>query len=235
MPEIRLVDDVRARLNRGRKPDRLFPAKKALHFRDLEHDVRKYYAARIAQANLASVAVLIKKRDLLPIYQTPTEQKRVGEVLYHTATVALIDIISRYCINERTAGEPGDGSVDLVFSSRSSLDYNQLKDAIKSVLATPDIFGYEGHSEREIIRPAQVQAIMHSKSMGLQIADAVTSSYYYAVEASADGFTEDAYVRLLMPRAYIRAGELFGCGIKARHCSADTVKQMRFEVARWMR
>ena len=65
MPEIKLIDDVRTRLNRGRPADRQFPAKKALHFRDLQHDVRKYYAARIAMASLTTAVVLIKKRDLL--------------------------------------------------------------------------------------------------------------------------------------------------------------------------
>ncbi len=63
MPEIKLIDDVRTRLNRGRAADRQFPAKKALHFRDLQHDVRKYYASKIAQANLASAVVLIKNRN----------------------------------------------------------------------------------------------------------------------------------------------------------------------------
>ena len=233
MPEIKLIDDVRARLNRGRAADRQFPAKKALHFRDLEHDVRKYYAARIAKADLTTAVVLIKKRDLVPLYQTPAEQKRVGEVLYHTATTSLIDIISRYCINERDSEDVGDGSADLVFSSRSTLDYAELRDFVGEVLANPESSKYRSYANTDIIRVSQIQPLMHGKSMGLQIADAITSSYYKAVEPSSDGFTEDAYVRLLLPCAYRHDENLHG--VRFKHCSKETLAAMQIEISRWER
>ncbi len=241
MPEIRLVDDVRARLNRGRKSDRQFPPKKALHFRDLEHDVRKYYASRIAKASLTSAVVLIKKQDLLSGNETAAEEKQRRMALYHAATLGLVGVISRHCADGYVPGEPGDGSVDLVFSSRSSLDYAQLKNTIEQVLADPDSFGYRdfmattAHPSAGIIKATQVQAIMHSKSMGPQIADAVTSSYFYAVESSADGFTEDAYVRLLLPCAYRHSGELFGHGVNAQFCRTNTRAEMEQELTRWER
>jgi len=235
MPEIRLVDDVRARLNRGRKPEHQHPAKKALHFRDLQHEVRKFYAARVAQADLATAVVLIKKCDLLPHYQTPTKQKVLRKHLYHSATVALMETVSHYCAESYKPGDMGDGSVDLVFSSRSTLDYDLLKDLIGAVLADPSTFYYQGKVGTDIIRPAQVQALMHSKSMGLQIADAVASGYFYAVEASADGFMEDAYVRLLLPRACRHEGQMFGSGARFEHCSGQTLEEMRREVTRWER
>jgi hypothetical protein len=118
MPEIKLIDDVRVRLNRGRAADRQFPAKKALHFRDLQHDVRKYYADRIAKAALTTAVVLIRKRDLLAGNETAAEEKQRRMALYHAVTLGLIGAISRYCADEKVTGEPGDGSVDLVFSSR---------------------------------------------------------------------------------------------------------------------
>ena len=241
MPEIRLVDDVRARLNRGRKPDRQFPPRKALHFRDLEHDVRKYYASRIAKAFLKTAVVLIKKRDVLSGSETAAEEKQRRMALYHAATLGLVGVISRHCADEYTPSEPGDGSVDLVFSSRSSLDYAQLKNTIGQVLADPNAFGYghfmaeTAHPSAGIIKAAQVQAIIHSKSMGLQIADAVTSSYFYAVESSADGFVEDAYVRLLLSCAYHHLGELFGHGINAQFCKPSTRLEMEQELTRWKR
>ena len=69
--------------------------------------------------------------------------------------------------------------------------------------------------------------------MGLQIADAITSSYYKAVEPSADGFTEDAYVRLLLPRAY--QGDDSVQGIRFKHCSEETLAVMQLELSRWER
>lgn len=235
MPEIKLVDEVRERLNRGRKPDRIHPARKALHFRDLEHNIRKYYAARIARSTLTTAVVLIKKRDLLTGNETTAEEKQLRSVLYHSAVVSLIETISYYCATEYIPPQAGDGSVDLVFSSRSSLDYTELKNVIEMVRAEPANFGYPGYADSDIIRVSQLQAIMHSKSMGLQIADAITSSYYYAVEASADGLNEDAYVRLLLPCACRRGEALFGYGAKFPHCSEATLKEMRVEVTRWER
>ncbi len=233
MPEIKLIDDVRARLNRGRAADRQFPAKKALHFRDLQHDVCKYYANRIAQANLTSTVVLINKQDFFPRLETSAQQKQISQALYHLASIVLMDTISRFCLESRRASDVGDGSVDLVFSSRSSLDYAALRGIIDGILVDPQYSALRRQTSPDIIRPSQVQAIMHSKSLGLQIADAVTSSYFKAVEKSADGFTEDAYVRLLLPCAYRPGGELFGHGARFEYCSEGTMEKMRREISHW--
>lgn len=235
MPEIKLIDDVRVRLNRGRAADRQFPAKKALHFRDLQHDVRKYYASRIAQANLISAVVLIKKRDWLSDFHTPAERKEAGRLLYARASTALIHSISRCCQQEYHSDDAGDGSVDLIFSSRSTLDYDLLRSFVASALNDTSKTQLHSNVSPTIIRASQIQAVMHSKSMGLQIADAVTSSYFYAVEPSQDGFTEDTYVRLLLPCAYNEAEKLIGKGVRFDFCSTDTVEEMQKEVARWQR
>ena len=235
MPEIKLIDDVRARLNRGRAADRQFPAKKALHFRDLQHDVCKYYANRIAQADLTSVVILIKKRDWIRDSHTSADRKKAGAMLYGGASVVLADAISSHCLSAYNSSEGGDGSVDLVFSSRSSLNYEDLSGFINFVVTNPENADHRGRATADIIRASQIRAVMHSKSMGLQIADAVTSSYFKAVEKSADGFTEDAYVRLLLPCAYRSGGELFGHGARFDYCSVETQEEMRREMLRWER
>ena len=212
-----------------------------MHFRDLEHDVRKYYAARIAKANLTTAVVLIKKRDLLRGDETAAEERQRRMMLYHVATVGLIEAVSHYCTDSYVPSDPGDGTVDLVFSSRSTLDYSQLRSGIEMALADPDVMGLRKimatafHPSADAIKASQVQAIMHSKSMGLQIADAVTSSYYYAVEQSADEFTEDAYVRLLLPCAYRHSGELLGHGINAQFCGEEALIGVRSDLTRWQR
>ena len=62
--QLTLIDEVRNRINLGRKPDQLIPARRHLHFRDLKHDQRKFYANRIAQARVKTIAVLIDKRSI---------------------------------------------------------------------------------------------------------------------------------------------------------------------------
>ncbi len=159
----------------------------------------------------------------------------MGKLLYDAASLALIDTISQCCQMDYKAQDLGDGSVDLVFSSRSSLDYEELRGFIDYALTAPEKSELLSQTSADIIRPSQIQAIMHSKSMGLQIADAITSSYFYAVEPSQDGFTEDAYVRLLLPCAFQHSEELIGRGMRFDYCSEETVTAMRLEVARWQR
>lgn len=50
--------------------------------------------------------------------------------------------------------------------------------------------------------------------MGLQIADAVASSFFYAVQPSAYGFREGRYAQLLHPVVYHRHGTFIGYGVK---------------------
>ena len=61
LQELRLLDEVRDRINLGRKPDQYIPARQDLHFRDLKHEQRKYYAHRIAQSRVKTIAILIDK------------------------------------------------------------------------------------------------------------------------------------------------------------------------------
>lgn len=49
--------------------------------------------------------------------------------------------------------------------------------------------------------------------MGLQIADAVATSYFYSVQLSVHGFTEDRYVRILSQVAYRFEGRTDGYGL----------------------
>ncbi len=65
-----------------------------------------------------------------------------------------------------------------------------------------------------MFRASQVETYSPGKRLGLQFADAVASSYYFAVEQGPFGFTEDAYARQLLPRAYRQNGELWNYGIK---------------------
>jgi hypothetical protein len=50
--------------------------------------------------------------------------------------------------------------------------------------------------------------------MGLQIADALASSFFYGVQPSRHGFIEDRYARMLKPVVYHRQGRYLGYGIK---------------------
>jgi len=207
LAEVKLIDEVRQGINLHRQPQHRIPDKKPLHFRDLRHEQRKFYASRISQADLHTVSVLINK-GAIAAPENFIEQSR----LYFYAVRLLIERISWYCRDHKRRDEPGDGSVKLVFSNKSNMDYDALRAYLRHLEANRVALGYR--AAQGIILPDQVLAYTPGKRMGLQIVDAVASSHFFAVETNHYGFTEDTYVKLLLPRAYRHQGQLWGYGIK---------------------
>jgi hypothetical protein len=85
-----------------------------------------------------------------------------------------------------------------------------------------------------VIDPDLVTAFTPGKRMGLQIADAVASSFYYAVQRSRHGFTEDRYARMLKPVVYHRQGQQLGYGLKFWPREVDNMLKIGEEFA-WAR
>lgn len=218
--QVKLVDEVRTRINMERRIDERFSNKKPLHFRDLRHEQRKFYARCISQADLQIVSILINKPEL-----TKNEDLIGGFRLYFYTVRLLIERLSWYCRDHQTTEDRGDGSVDLIFSNRASMDYDELRSYIETLDANRSALNY--HAEPDIVRSSQIATFTHGKRMGLQIADAVASSFFYAVEPSAYGLTEDGYARLLLPRAYRHQCRLWGYGIKIVPCPTDERRQRR--------
>ncbi len=63
-----------------------------------------------------------------------------------------------------------------------------------------------------MIRPEGIWAYSPMKRMGLQVADAVASGFYQAIEPQY-GFTEDRYARMLRPIVF-RRGRHSSYGLK---------------------
>jgi hypothetical protein len=113
---VKLIDNVRDTLNQHRPAQHQIPKKKPLHFRDLRHEARKYFAQQIAQAELQTVCVLINK-TFINNSNFNQEQR-----LYFHAVRLLVERVSWCCHNQKAY---------LVFSNRSSLDYSNLCDYLK--------------------------------------------------------------------------------------------------------
>jgi hypothetical protein len=62
-----------------------------------------------------------------------------------------------------------------------------------------------------VIVPGAVRAVNHDQLAGLQVADAIASSLYYATNLNRYGEAEDKYARLLMPTVFRHKG---GCNWK---------------------
>ena len=75
-----------------------------------------------------------------------------------------------------------------------------------------------------VIQPDSVRAVNHDKLAGLQVADAVASSFYFAVNVNRYGEVEDKYARLLRGIIYRHRGNMLGYGLKFWPDDVQTLK-----------
>lgn len=77
-----------------------------------------------------------------------------------------------------------------------------------------------------VVDPERVSAVNHEQLAGLQVADAVASGLYYAVQPSRYGEIEEKYAALLRPTFYRHKNTALGYGVKfwRDHCSDSGAK-----------
>jgi Protein of unknown function (DUF3800) len=160
----------------------------------------------IGDAPLRHVSILIHKPSIAEPEVFPQEKFS----LYRYATRLLLERVSWLCRDRALAGE-GDGKAELIFSNRSIMSYDDLRDYLRR-LARPE------ETEVRIHWPSfdidTVRAVNHDQLAGLQIADAVATSVFYAVHKNPYGETEDRYLRLLARNIYRHRGTAAGYGLK---------------------
>lgn len=201
METVKLVDDVRVLLNK--------PPKKPLHFRDLKHHHRVPFVERIASADLRAISILVHKPSLLE-----PEKFRERYRLYFYSVRYLLERVSWYCRDHAGPKDSsgGNGAAQLIFSNRSGMSYAELCEYLRLLKAGAPHNGVTIHWPS--IDPANVIALSSGKRMGLQLADAVASSFFYAVETNQYGNTEDKYVKILHPVVYRYGPKYLGYGVK---------------------
>lgn len=199
---VKLVDTVRGLLNK--------PPKKPLHFRDLKHEQRIPFVEVISQASLKVVNVLVHKPTIKEqeTFQHPHR-------LYYYMVRYLLERVSWYCREHRRSPDLTDGSAEIVFSNRSGMPYQDMREYLDRLEKRSKIdVNPAVHPDWSVIKTDQIRSFSAGKRMGLQIADAVASSCYYAVEPSQYGYNESRYIVTLKPRIYQRKGRYIGNGLK---------------------
>ncbi len=73
---------------------------------------------------------------------------------------------------------------------------------------------YDVRIDWNVVQTLNVKAINHNQLAGLQIADAVASGFYYAVNHNQYGEVEEKYLKMLSPLVYRHKKTAIGYGIK---------------------
>jgi hypothetical protein len=199
---VQLAREARSLLNKE--------AKQVLHFRHLKHEQRVPLARLIGSAQVRTVNVLIHK----PSIPEPEVFQQQAYALYRYATRLLAERVSWLCRDHRRTGH-GDGRVELVFSNRSAMSYDNLRAYMQKLKddAHGDAKG-DVRVDWSVVEPALIRAVNHEQLAGLQLADAVASGVFFSVNPNPYGEIEDRYLKLMSPTLYRREGRLDGYGLK---------------------
>ena len=92
------------------------------------------------------------------------------------------------------------------------MSYEDLRDYLQKL--KEDTERKEIHIDWNVIDPSMVRAVNHDQLAGLQLADAVATSVYYAVTDNFYGDREDRYLRLLTNTIYRHEKRADGYGLK---------------------
>jgi hypothetical protein len=184
------------------------PDKHPLHFRDLKHDQRVALARMIGQMSSRTVSVLVHK----PSIPEPENFQQEAYSLYHYASRLLLERVSWLCRDHRRKQHPQDGLVELIYSNRSAMSYEALRNYLQQLRG--DSAQKEIRIDWSVVDPVNVKAVNHDQLAGLQLADAVATSAFYAVTSNRFGDVEDRYLRLLGNTVYRHEGRAEGYGLK---------------------
>lgn len=210
-----IIDETRATINAHRRENNRIPNKKPLHFRDLKHDERKLFAKRIGESDIVKLIAVAFHKRYLSHDNFPSSER-----LYFYALRFLVERISWCCRDWRAEACPHQ--VELVFSNRANLKADALREYLNRLEQERERLDYRATDNLDLDNVIVSSA---GKWLGLQIADAIASSVYYALQPNKFGMTEEGYLKLLWRRMYRYQGKIWSYGLKIFPREADALRR----------
>ena len=201
------------------------PPKKPLHFVDLKHDQRVRYVRRVGELPIRTVNVLVYK----PLIREPEKFQNTKYLLYRYATRLLLERVS-WLVREHRRPNEGDGFADVIFSNRSNMSYEEIRNYLRLFLSQSASNPQKVQIDSSVIDPDRISAVEHSKLAGLQVADAVASGLHFALKVNRYGETELGYLPHLKKTIYRHKAVGLGYGLKLWPEDFATVKAQAPEV-----
>src|SRR5665647_266717 len=91
------------------------------------------------------------------------------------------------------------------------MSYDDLRNYLQQL---KDDIAKDVRIDWNVVDPALVSAVNHDHLAGLQLADAVATSVFYAVHKNQYGEVEERYLKLIAPIIYRHEGRMDGYGLK---------------------
>lgn len=198
---VKIIDRVRQELQ--------LPPEKHVHWKDLKHDKKVRYAQLISGSLARTIAVCVHKPSLLE-----PEKFRQRYRLYFYAVRYLVERISWLARDKHNSAKwGGDGTVELIFSNRQGMSYEEMKGYLQH-LQKQKSSGQDIRVEFDYTPIEQLTTDTPGRCMGLQLADAAAGAIFNALERNRFGNTECRYLKILHPILYGYNGVHIGYGLK---------------------
>ena len=181
---------------------------KPFHFSAMKHDQRLALLSEVAKLGFRTVSIISYKPDI----PDPERFQANKWLLYRYLTRLLIERVSWLCRDSHRPDD-GDGTVEMIFSDRAAMSYEDIRSYIKRLEQQANA-GAGINIHWPAVDISKLRAVSHSKLAGLQIADAVATSYFYAVRLGRYGVADPSYMRMLKAQAYRHRKSVFGYGVK---------------------
>lgn len=195
-------------IDQARQEFKLHP-RKHIHWKKLKHPKKVRYTQMIAALQARLIAVCVHKPSLLE-----PEKFRDRYRLYFYAVRYLVERISWLARDRHNPVKwGGDGTVELIFSNRQGMPYDELKDYLR-LLEKQKQAGRDISIEFDRVPVDVLKTQTPGRSMGLQLADAVAGAFFNAIERDKFGNTEPRYLKTILPVLYHYGSSYHGYGFK---------------------
>lgn len=217
---VKIIDEIRKEFK--------LDVKKHVHWKKLKHPEKVRYSQIMAKLQARVIGVCVHKPSLL---EPEKFQERYR--LYFYAVRYLVERISWLTRDKHNVEKwGGDGTVELLFSNRQGMSYEEMKDYLRHLKKQKE-GGKDIQIEFDLVPFESIQTQTPGRSMGLQLADAVAGTFFNAFERDNYGNTESKYLQVLSPVLYRHSANVKGYGLKImpREAIANVENQ---ECLKWL-
>jgi Protein of unknown function (DUF3800) len=209
-----------------------FPNKRRrdLHFRELKHEQKVVVAQEIAKLPVKTCITLSHKATL--VGSGSESRFREPGLYYRYMTRWLLERVSTQCA--RDAQKEGiQGRLRVVFSRRGGTDYNSMTSYMEFMRDGRERIQPARSIDWSVFDPSDIAVENHGVRAGLQLADAVTSAFFVAVEPNLYGNYDTTYADILRGSVLRLNGNALNTGVSPvpglDRCGADELQRAFLE------
>jgi hypothetical protein len=188
-----------------------------IHYRDLSPPNRRRLCEGIAKLPSRCFVVMSNKKNMQGHKNPNAEKFPAQNWFYCWITRLLLERVTGFCASRAMRDWNETRTVRLIISTRGGMSYGQLRAYlywIREQSKSGKLYLSQGDLDWSVVNIDDIHPFDHSQRAGLQIADAVASAFYEAVECWPRA-CEPAFAKLLKPRmARSDTGQILEYGIK---------------------